>query len=292
MPSGSHRGGRSGSHSSGGSRSGGSFSSSRSFGGSRHIGGGHYHGGFHHYRRPIRFHFGRRYYVYSSGTQSVLSVFLVFLFFAIIFTFGFSGLRNADQHELKVIEEDYYYYQDMITRARAKGYIVEGTVVDKFYNEDADRYYIIYSIETASGDDLEGYTYSCYTRQEASKYQRGGKIEIAVDSVPITLSTDSVNTDYYGMPLGKDGEYINAQSSLRKDTIGFVICIIIDIALVAIIVIYAYKKKEVEEEKAVATTAANTTSIEQESEKYCSYCGSVMSKSATKCSSCGASSKR
>ena len=58
MPSGSHRGGRSGSHSSGGSRSGGfSIGSRSSFGGSRHIGGGHYHGGFHHPRRPIRIHF-------------------------------------------------------------------------------------------------------------------------------------------------------------------------------------------------------------------------------------------
>ena len=116
MPSGSHRGGRSGSHSSGGSRS---FSSSRSsFGGSRHIGGHHhYGGGIHiggHHRRPIRIHFGRRYYVYSSGAQSVLGVLVAIFAFMLMFTFGFNLARQDAQYDLNLIEEDYYYYQNDI----------------------------------------------------------------------------------------------------------------------------------------------------------------------------------
>lgn len=298
MPSGSHRGSR-GSHSSGGSRSGG-FSrgsrGSRSGGfsvGSRgsHFGGGHRHhgGGIHiHAHRPLRIRFGRRYYVYSTGVQSRFAIFGILFVFALIFTFAMNLRRQDAQYDINLIEQDYYYYQDMIRYAESHDMVVEGVVVDKFYNPEADRYYVIYEIETGNGQKLEGYTYSCYTETEVGKYRRGGSIDIAVDQMPITSSTDSINMDYKDMPLTKDGEYLLVQAELREATISFVICVIVDIAIVVGFVIYAYKKKEVEEDK--GATPTQTEKVEED--VYCNYCGSLLSKDAKKCSSCGAAVRK
>ena len=116
MPSGSHRGSR-GSHSSGGSRLGGSRSSFG--GGSRHIGGSHHHHStiFMHHGHPRRFRWGHRYYVYSSGSQSILTLFIVLIFFAIMVIFAQSTMINSYKHDMTLIEEDYRYYQDLIANA-------------------------------------------------------------------------------------------------------------------------------------------------------------------------------
>ena len=54
----------------------------------------------------------------------------------------FSSNVNMIKNDINLIEEDYYYYQDIISYAEAnrdKGYVVEGKILDKFYNEDADK---------------------------------------------------------------------------------------------------------------------------------------------------------
>lgn len=298
MPSGSHRGGRSGSHSSGGSRSGssfsGGFSSRSSFGGS-HYRGGSYHGGHHHHHRPFRIHFGRRYYVYGSGTSSVFGLLGALFIFALMFTFCFSAVRNGHSYNIDLIQEDYSYYQHVISYAKThkdEGYIVNATVTDRFYNEDADKYYITYVVKNEQGRTiLDGYTYSCFTRSEAFSYQIGGTIEIAVNSVPITSETDSINTSYYGMAIEKDGEYLAAKNAFRNTTIVYVICVLVDIAIAGIFFVLLFKKAIPENGTSTSTDSKTSTSTEG-TEKYCSYCGSLMSKSSTKCPSCGAGGKR
>jgi hypothetical protein len=302
MPSGSHRGSRGGSHSSGGSRRGssfsGGFSSRSSFGGS-HYRGRSYHSGPHYYHhRPFRIHFGRRYYVYGSGTTSVFGLLGALFIFALIFTFCFSMVRNADKHEIQLIEEDYGYYQHMISEAREReangqdGWIVDATVSGRFYNEDADKYYITYYINDSHGDKvIDGYTYSCFTKSEAYSYTIGDTIEIAVDSVPYTRNTDSINTSYYAMPIENDGEYVFAKNELRTSNIIYTICILVDVAIVAAFFILLYKKA-VPDNNDSAETNTSTPSTSENNEKYCSYCGSLMSKSSSKCPSCGAGGRK
>lgn len=296
MPSGSHGGSR-GSHSSGGSRgssggfSGRSFSagSHRSYYGGHH---GHYGGSHYHYPRRIRFRFGGRYYVYSSGTTSALTMLFIFLGFALLFTFGINLGRQDAMQDIRIIETDYAYYQSMIDEAKSgEGAIVDATVRGKFYNDYADKWYIVYTIPTEYGGDLEGYTYSCYTLGEVNRYRPGSTIRVAVDSVPITMETDSIDMDYENTTLEDDGEYIAKQDELVEVTTTYVIAILIDLSLAAIIVVVLLKKKQVEGQSTKKQVSTTTTTTATSTDKYCDYCGSLIEKGSKKCSSCGASSK-
>ena len=298
MPSGSHRGSR-GSHSSGGSRSSSSFGGSR--GGSHRssfsssssrrssYGGGYYSGPHHH--RPFRVRWGGRYYVYSDGATVGIAV----LVFAIIFAFIFMRVGAIDvnyyKQELTKIEEDYDYYQDMIQYAennRDRGYIVEGEVVDKFYNEDAGKYYIVYKVDVPdSMFDLQGYTYSVYTLEETSNFRRGESIEIAVDTVPVTSQTDSINVDYKNTTLEDDGEYVITKNNLTKARLQKWISVVVFIGLIVLLVYITWKKKKPEE------SSEKKEEAKVESTTYkCAYCGSTYSKTRAKCPSCGASLRK
>ena len=114
MPSGSHRGGGRGSSAGsrmGGSRSSGSFS--RSGGYSRSYGGGYVH-----HRHPIRIRFGRRYYIYSGRSQTILSLLVVLLFFLLFGTMITSGTKNAASTEISTLQEERIYYLSMIDYAK------------------------------------------------------------------------------------------------------------------------------------------------------------------------------
>lgn len=293
MPSGSHGGSR-GSHSSGGSRSGGGRSS---FGG-RHSGPsfggpGRGPGGFH--PRPRRFRWGRHYYVVTSGTQSLLMIMLFFIMFFGMFAFSQGISRSVLKEEISLIEQDYIYYQDMIDYAESQGgesagYIVDAKVTGKYYNADAERYYFVYVIDLPNTSrDLEGYTYSCYTINEASIYRVGDIMKVAVESPNITINTDSINMDYKDMPLERDGEYLAAKSSLKSATTSMIIFILIDVAIVAIGIFVVFKKKQLAEEKEVKEEKAKA---EANANLYCSYCGSLVSKDTTKCPNCGSSIRK
>lgn len=292
MPSGSHGGSR-GSHSSGGSRS--SFGGGRSsFGGSHH----RHHGNtiFMHHGHPRRFRWGHRYYIYSSGSQSILTLFMALLGFAFFFIFMQGVTLSAYKDDLVLIEEDYYYYQDMISYAEAhrdEGYIVDATVTGKFYNDDAEKYYITYKIRTDSGLWLKGYTYSCYTLAQASNFRVNTTIEVAVDSVPITSSTDSITLDYKNMSLENDGEYVNTKNKIKslRTTIG--ITVAIGLAILAGAILYAYKKKELAEEKEAKEEKEKEEARELNSTTtQCAYCGATYSKSEKKCHCCGATLRK
>lgn len=266
MPSGSHRS-SGGSHRSGGSRS--SFG-----GGGSSFGGGHRH--YHHYHR------GGIYIGGAIPPRFVLPVIMfVFGFFALIFSFAFIFPANS---YLNTIKEDYYYYQEMIVRAEQKGYIVDGTVTDMFLGEGG-KYYIIYEIPKDIGyGNLEGETYSVYTRSEAYDLL-GETIKIATNTKDVSSTTDSIPMDYKDMPLSKDGEY---NSNLTKRTVGIMVLIgsVLLFAGGVVVLVRAIKKgPETKEDK-----KNETQNIETLESKYteCEYCGSKMLKTAVSCKNCGA----
>lgn len=292
MPSGSHRGSR-GSHSSGGSRS------SSSFGGSR---GSHSRSSFgyggpsrsvyhsHHYHRPIRFRWRGHYYVYSDGMTAGVALMLFALICSFFFMMIFSSNVNMIKNNINLIEEEYYYYQDIISYAEAnrdKGYVVEGKILDKFYNEDADRWYITYVVDLPNtNNDLEGYSYSCYTLEETRNFRRGDTIEIAVDSIPVNKDTDSINLDYKNTTLNDDGEYLVAKSNLTKARLRKGIAIAIFVGLILLMLFVLWKKKKPEEvEKKEESKVESDSSV-------CAYCGASYSKTRSKCPSCGASLRK
>ena len=282
MPSGSHRGSR-GSHSSGGSR-GGSFSS-RSYGGSS----SRHHGGiFVYHGRPRRFRFGRHYYIYTGRSQSVLSLFVFLVFFLFIGIFFTSIIATSTKQEIALIEEDYAYYQDMIDYAKDhedEGYIVDATVTGKFYHADSERYHIEYRIRTTYGGYLDGYTYASYTVEEAANYRINSIIKVAVDSVPITILTDSINMDYENMPLERDGEYLSASKTYKTTNIIRWVLVAIVILMIVILIWYGYKKKELADEN---EKKEENEKIQESTTTQCRYCGSTLDKTDKKCPNCGA----
>lgn len=281
MPSGSH-GGSSGSHSSGGSSFGGHSSrggSSRSFGSGP--------------RGPRRFRWGGRVYVLTDKHASRFSAFMsgiiISIFFAII---GFIILMSTNSY-LKKIETDYYYYQDMISYAESHHeYLKTGYVTDHFYNYDCEKWYYTYKIarDDASGSWLEGYTYSCYTREEIKNIKIGSEIRIAVNSSYVTDKTDSIPLDYKNMPLSRDGEYVDNLGQKRIAILLLVIsgsCCTLFIGLEIRLVV---KHKQLEHE--FPTENTSSTSNQTNSTKVfkkCAYCGKVAKdENAHTCPHCGA----
>lgn len=282
MPSGSH-GGSSGSHSSGGSSSG------RSGG-----------GGFSTYssrsRVPRRFRWGRSVYIIPTkhaGKLAIVSVLIPICFLALMF--GFIFFMTAKQ-EIKKIETDYYYYQDMIDNAESNPeYMKTGIVTDHFYNEDCDKWYYTYKIQRDDVDWvwLEGYTYSCYTREQVKQIPIDSVIQIAVNTRDVTGDTDSIPLDYKDMPLERDGEYVDAKG---ERTLGVWILIIGGIALgvdiiVGVVMVVKYKEKKVEGDFGTPMEREWINKMDNETKrttKHCDYCGEIVDINARKCPSCGA----
>lgn len=271
MPSGSHSGG-------GGSHFGGGSSDGSHFGGGSHSGSGHSVG-------PMIFMFGgRRYFVGGKARNivSVLQTICVFVFIAIILS---ASTLSDSKQGIDKIEEDYAYYQSMISYAEAHNeYIVTGKVTGKFYNDDCDKWYITYSIKIDETSNLKGYTFSVYTLDEVSAFQIGNSIDIAVDSVPITLETDSIPLDYKDMPLSRDGEYVDFVSAKTKSIVALVIEVLALIGSIAGIVVVVLKNKQVVTDD---KPESNTTSQTKEPTR-CAYCGAIVDENENTCHSCGA----
>ncbi len=270
MPSGSHSGSF-GSHSSGGS----------SFGGTHNGGGSHSSPG--RFGHGTFIFFGRSYSIRSSRTN---------LFIILAFTFLFLGIFSAliaasSKSSINKIETDYRYYQNMIGYAENHPtYLTNAKVSGRFFNRNANKWYITYEFDTTDGRNItvEGYTFSIYSEDEAYAFHINDEIEIAVDSDPITTNTDSIPTDYKNISLNKDGEYVNAKRSLTLSRVGYILlfpsciaCIILSV----IIEIKAKRKQEIEEKQKQAFPKT----------KICPYCGNETSGDETKCLSCGANLK-
>ena len=163
MPSGSHGGGGGGGHFGGGFSGGSHFGGS---GGGSHFGGSYYHGPRRPGRAPIVFHYfywgGHRYAIGNDDRTKIRSligacavVLLLMLSIIIVIVNSFNSINK--------IKKDYVYYQDMIAYAEQHPeYIITGKVQSKFYNEDAEKWYLTYYFYTDDSIRVNGYTFSVY----------------------------------------------------------------------------------------------------------------------------------
>lgn len=278
MPSGSH-GGSSGSHSGGGSSSGGSGS-----GGSGGIFSSRPQG-------PRSFRWRNRIYVLSEKQSSQLSSLkfgiIISIFFMLCSSFVLIGINQS----LKKIKVDYYYYQDMITYAESHPeYLRTGYVTDHFYNENCEKWYFTYKIEQDDhpGYWLEGYTYSCYTREEIKNFKINSSIEIAVNSSYVTSKTDSIPLDYKNMPLTKDGEYAQ-YLKIKHISIGvLVVTGVLCIVFIGLEIHIVTKAKQLSSSTSSTNKSTEQANLTKNSRK-CAYCGQVVNnKYIEKCPYCGA----
>ena len=296
MPSGSHSsnggshfsGGGSSSSSSGGShfstnsssRSSSSSSSSSYSGGS---GSTHYHNyyysGHSYVSRPFNW---KAFWILIFVIIGITLGALDFVFFARISHFN---------EMVKKCNADYEYYQAMCQRAHDdEDYMTTAEVYDMFYNEYAEKYYVVYRFNGYTGQ-----TYSIYTCNEAqSMLHNTFELAINCKNTEINASTDSILMDYYHMDIAKDGEYVKVVSQKNNSIllttiflIGFASCIF-GIVLVA-------KKKFKFETKNNETSISTTPNVVEKKEPTtwtCEFCSSLNSVKETRCKSCGASRQK
>ncbi len=288
MPSGSH-GGHSGSH--GGSHSSSSHSHSSSYGRS---------GSYRHHHRLIHFRYGRSRYVVRSGASAFITFLLVIMFFAIFGLFATWIMQSEANRNINQIKADYFYYQNMILDAKEnpEELIVEGTVITKFYNDIAKKWYVTYFFVDDSGFTVNGYTFSVYTAEEANNFKRGDKIELAVDGRPMDSQTDSIPLDYADMPIEKDGEYVTFTTQRNAERIAMIVCGCLVGGIILLSVVIALTNK-VKVQERTNTPLSRQTEIDsdydvtdpilepiKDSKTYCEYCGAEISANETKCPNC------
>lgn len=281
MPSGSHSSG-------GGSHFGGGFS-----GGGSHFGGSS-SGGRTIIAGPRIYYFGGRSYRFSSKRQSTFSLLIFLLMFMIILSIVGGIMMNSASNEMEVIRADYNRYQTMIEYAEANPeYVVEGRITGIYLDIGYTKYYYTYQIETQYGSMLNGHTYYIYTMEDLRELNLsvGSTVMVAVDSYPVTLSTDSIPIEYKNFALEDDEEYTMRLSTHRNGKIMLSVCAsVAGVALIVAIVVFFTAKKE--EKSATATASENqpttSTNTTMQNQNRCPYCGTRLSNTATKCPNCGA----
>jgi len=287
MPSGSHGGSR-GSHSSGGASFGGGGSS---FGGGQSFGGRHRH---HH--GPTVLIFGHRRYTLSGKANLAAVVLLISLFCCIVLC-GISGIILSNtNNEIKNIEVDYQYYQNMIARAEANpSYIQEGVIKTIYYNRECGKWYFIYEFIADDGYKVEGYTYSTFTQDEIFEITKNQSILIAVEHINTTYESDSIPMLCGDYPITADGEYIEATRDKTVSTILLSIGGVLSAgSLIALIVIIAKIKQEIIDNKQADTSTTDTTTSTQDSQspQYCDFCGETLNRTDRRCPHCKAKIKK
>ena len=283
---GSSRGGSFGGGSFGGGSSGGGFFGGISFGSSSGSSRRRddYRREHHYHRHPRSFHFGGRTVVVSTGQQSVFSVLIMFMIFAIVGCFLFNSFRvNAkdnvriNQEYVAQFESDDTWYRNTIDTAKLglddEYYIATATfrnnpnssVIynDYFFNEANPQigvyskrlsgtatpyYYIVYEYFNKVTNQYEkGWTYTQFSQ---SQIPAGTTIEIAYAKDGDNFF--SMNTSYK-LELNQDYQEAKYQlssskESLKKTTSMFVVCIIVVVlfatALVLVVVRLIKKAKK------------------------------------------------
>lgn len=195
------------------------------------------------------------------------------------------SMLNA-QSQMNLIEDDHDYYCNLVRYAILHpDFQKTGEITGKFENRACRKWYLTYSLQTDSGQTLEGYTYSLYSREEIFEFEIGEEIQLAVDAKVVTLSTNSINMDYLDIPIENDGEYILA-NGLKKTSMIFMIVMFCLSAGSFVAGIFKMKKEmklnELEKEK------ASNTQID-DNVKRCPYCGSKQNPEDKNCKNCGAS---
>ena len=287
MPSGSH-GGHSGSH--GGSH----HSSSHHSSGSRSVSRS---------RRPMHFYIGRTRYVVRSGASAFVSFLVIIMFFAIFGIFTSWALKSSADSTLKEIKADYIYYQNMISKANENPdkLVIDGTVVSKFYNSAADKWYVTYFFIADDGMRVEGYTFSVYTAEEAFNFSVGDSIKLAVDGYPTNSLTDSIPLDYADMPIEQDGEYMTFAGQRNGARTAMIVCgsAIGGIIVLSIVIMFTNKVKVQEEniqsqkkqtfqqsKPETFDEDLNADELLKQKHKYCEFCGAEMERGQMRCGKC------
>ncbi len=241
------------------------------------------------------------------------SILCSFLFIIAIFTLFFAILFLTLSLNLSKIEQDYMYYQDMISYAENnpdKNLIREAVVKDFALNEECGKYYIIYELDTDDGSGkLEGYSFSVYTLTTVPRVDE--HISVAVNSSEVTTETDSIPMDYKDMPLTQDGEWIVARKNV---TIRNILFIVTATCFLSIIVIYIFLHIKVKKnynaekqngkefsnnnpppKKELSQTTSQETNFDNPFEKNyfkCSNCGADVLPEQRYCPLCGKKIKK
>ena len=217
---------------------------------------------------------------------------LIFAFFAL---FICAALNGSAKTNIKNIEIDYNYYHNMIQKAeRDSDYKKVATITDWVYNDDCDKWYFTYEIETAF-DSLDGYTYSVYSFEDMNRLVIGQEIMVAVNSKTVNMLTDSIPMEFANINPEQDGEYIKALSTKKTMTTLIIIFSIVSVGAIVVTIIYMVKTKKEEgakelEQKEMAEEKHEMEKkiLAQELDWQCSYCGGKNKKEDSKCSNCGA----
>ncbi len=147
-----------------------------------------------------------------------------------------------------------------------------------------------------------GESYACYTMTEAETIVNRTAVELAIERFPTNSQDDdidSVPTDYYGMPIERDGAYVTAQHTARVGLIMLIVAgaVVGGSLLLKIIIFAKTKKRDDAPQTAPATngTTATTTATPVNPERksiYCEYCGQLLEPTDKKCPGCGAKVKK
>lgn len=304
MPSGSRGGG--GGSSGGGHSGGGGGSSGGSWGGGHSRSPRSY--GYRHGHRVVFIHGSSGGYMRTS--HSALITFLRILMIICVFgCFISSTLWSAEKDFKADIENEYTYYQEMISNAEAnealgQDYIIKAAIRGIYTRKDSSgKYRVLYKFQTITGDYNDGYTFDTYTKEEAEAIRAQGYIEIAVDSCPLTASTDSIDIAYKNTTLDDDGQYLYVKKQINKFMILTISCIAGIIVFGALQPILTkkftknddgevpanYKQSSVEgqtEQKYSYTTNVN---YPPKKRRQCMYCKARIKDGESSCSKCGAS---
>lgn len=273
MPSGSRQSGGSGNH--------GGFSSSRSSFGSSGSRSGSYS---YRPRGPRYFHFGGRTLIITTGRQNIISVLSMLIVFALIAVIACFTIRPSLKQEIAMVEEEYRFYQAMITKAESNSdYIWQAEVTDQEYSQEYEKYCVYYEFKTSNGrTTVDGYTFYVYTLDNIPSV--GEVIQIAVDKNPVDSETDSIPMDYKLTTLQDDGYYNHLKKNLRNTTIFLILAIVVVVGIVGGIIAIIFTSKKKEEEK---KEEEKQQAILEEKKKYCEYCGTKIQETDTTCPNCG-----
>lgn len=248
--------------------------------------------GFVHHRSVVFLGNGTGYIAsWADRLFSIFTSLFVIGLIASIFTMFF-GLSYKD--DMKLIKEEHSYYCSVIDYAEANtDYLIDGVIMGKVLNTDCNKYYIRYYFTSYSGKRIENTTFSIYTKEQADAFISGATIKLAVDSLPLTLQTDSINVDYKNSKLTDDGEYVKAEKKFKTfTTVSVSIGVVSVIILITGIVVRAKatNRKGEDEYEEQSSTPSTTPTQEFNTQKFCCYCGGRIN-SSIYCPYCGEKQK-
>ena len=304
MPSGRSGGG----HFGGGSRSfsGGHFGGSRSssshsgghFGGSRSFGGSRAHIPSMRWRPHTTVIFGRPVY-FGAGRAKAVSLLSILISIAIVATVMLGLGWYSQEEDLKVIREDYAYYQSMAQYAADNdAYQTTGEVYDFEQYELGGKCCIFYRFDTYAGNTVEGSSFYVYNIEDV-EYMLDNGVTLAISSknTNITMSTDSIPLDYKDMALHEDAEYLDyaeQRDTMRLATIAVGVGVVVMILISAAVSVTAKKatKEQIEETAQAKSGTQNNQQNKTETPAgawRCVYCNTLNDSSKGQCDGCGAS---